>query len=219
MNRRPHPLSPLLAVATLALASGSSSCAKRTYTYYLIEPEAPTQSTLEEGEKLPQPFTYGTDTSMKVSWNDGDVLTAVDIPLLSSGQRIVIEHGGTQAPIPIVPASRIVPPPPTEADRALVDAYRARGLRTNESAPAVSLLVARERVQEAIKSGNYAIGLEWAELVLQRHPSHPEFLRMKASILLLVGEKAKAIQTYEAAEQIESIPTVRKKLEELQKED
>ena len=30
---------------------------------------------------------------MRVRWNDGAVLTEVDIPMLSSGQRIVVEHG------------------------------------------------------------------------------------------------------------------------------
>jgi len=112
-----------------------------------------------------------------------------------------------------------VPPPPTPADKSLIEAYRERGLRVEEGAPDVSVVTARERAQEAIKAGNYALALEWAELVLARYPSHPEFLRMKASVLLLIGEKAKAIQVYEKAEEIESIPSVRKKLDELEKED
>ena len=55
-------------------------------------------------------------------------------------------------------------------------------------------------------------------LMLARYPSHPEFMRAQASILLLMGERDKAIEIYEAVEEIESDPAVRKKLEELQKE-
>jgi tetratricopeptide (TPR) repeat protein len=109
-----------------------------------------------------------------------------------------------------------VPPPPTPADRALVEAYRGRGLRIDEGTPDVSLVRARAGVQESIKGGNYALALEWVELVLARYPSHPEFLRAKASILLMMGEKQQAITIYEKAETIESDPAVRQKLDELQ---
>jgi tetratricopeptide (TPR) repeat protein len=118
-----------------------------------------------------------------------------------------------------VPASRIVPPPPTPADAALVDAYRQRGLRIDESQAEVSIVKARGALQDAIKQGNYALALEWVELVLARYPSHPEFLRAKASILLMMGERQKAIQIYEAAEAVESDPAVRQKLDELQSAD
>ena len=57
------------------------------------------------------------------------------------------------------------------------------------------------------------------ELVLARYKSHPEFLRAKASILLLLGEREKAIKIYEDVEEIESDPNVRKKLEELQSQE
>ena len=43
-------------------------------------------------------------------------------------------------------------------------------------------------MQAAIESGNYQMALEWAELILARYPSHPETLRAKGSILLLVGD-------------------------------
>jgi hypothetical protein len=211
---------PLVAAALLfATSATTSSCAKRTYTYYLVDPDPVPTTTLEQGEGLTQPFTYGTTTTMKVRWNDGNVLTEVDIPMLSSGQRIVVQHGATNAPAPVIAAARLVPPPPTNADKSLVEAYRERGLRVEEGAADVSIVTARERVQDAIKSGSYALGLEWAELVLARYPSQPEFLRMKASILLMIGEKAKAIQIYEKSEEIESHPAVRKKLEELEKEE
>lgn len=196
---------------------GGLGCAPRNFTYYLVEPEPPTHPTLKDEDNLQRPFVYGTSTVMKVRWNDGDVLTEVDVPMVSSGQRIVIEHSGTAAGIKTLPATRLIPPPPTPADKALAEAYRARGLRIDETKADVSLVKARDGVKEAIRQGNFGLALEWAELVLGRYPSHPEFLRAKASILLMMGEKQQAIVIYEKAESIETDPEVRAKLDELQR--
>ena len=54
-------------------------------------------------------------------------------------------------------------------------------------------------------------------MVLARYPSHPEFMRAKGSILFLLGEREKAIEVYEAVEEIETDPQVRQMLEELRK--
>lgn len=204
------------AIAAALGVTAVSTCATRNYTYYLIDPEPQQHQTLEAQDNMQRPFAFGTSTVMRVSWNDGDVLTQVDVPMLSSGQRIVVEHARAGAGVQTIPATRLVAPPPTPADKSLVEAYRARGLRVDESAPDVSVVRARERVQEALKDGNFSVALEWVELVLARFPSHPEFLRAKASILLMMGEKAKAIEIYEKAESVESDPAVRRKLDELQ---
>ena len=82
----------------------------------------------------------------------------------------------------------------------------------------MSITRARTLMQEAVKGGNYTLALEWCETVLQRYKSHPEFLRAKASLLLMMGERDKAIEIYEQVEAIESDPDVRKKLEELQRQ-
>jgi regulator of sirC expression with transglutaminase-like and TPR domain len=74
-------------------------------------------------------------------------------------------------------------------------------------------------MQDALNAGNYQVALEWCELVLARYPSHPETLRAKGSILLMLGEREKAIEVYEAVEEIETDPSVRRKLEELQRQD
>lgn len=211
MNRR-----TTLAALALALAASSVACTSRNYTYYLVEPEQQQYPSLKEEDTLQRPFVAGSNTVMKVKWNDGDVLTEVDVPMLSSGQRVVIEHGSGDGSVKTIPATKLVPPPATPADRALIEAYRARGLRVDESAADVSIVRVRAAVQEAIKSGSYGLALEWVELVLSRYPFHPEFLRAKASILLMMGEKAKAIEIYEKAEGVESDPRVRKKLDELQ---
>jgi tetratricopeptide (TPR) repeat protein len=139
--------------------------------------------------------------------------------MLASGQRIVIEHTANATDVETIPATRLVPPPPSSADETLDEAYRERGLRVNPEAPEVSLTGARTRMQDAIASGNYQLALEWCELVLARYPSHPETLRAKGSILLLLGEREKAIEVYEEAEEIETDPTVRQKLEELLRQE
>ncbi|MEO1174249.1 MAG: tetratricopeptide repeat protein, partial [Myxococcota bacterium] len=81
--------------------------------------------------------------------------------------------------------------------------------------PEVSPIRAKQKLSEALETGNYGLALEWCETVLARYPSHPEFLRAKASVLLLMGEREKAIEFYERAEEVESSPAVRQKLEEL----
>ncbi|MCB9743055.1 MAG: hypothetical protein H6740_10675 [Alphaproteobacteria bacterium] len=204
------------ALLTALLLGG---CATRSYTHYLIEPAPETNPALleEEGTQL-RPFGFGSTTAMTVRWNDGDVITEVQIPMLESGQRIVIEHSATPGEVQTLPATRLVPPPPTLADETLDKAYRERGLNVNAEASEVSITTSRSRMQAAIAAGNYALALEWAELILARYPSHPETLRAKGSILLMLGEREKAIEVYEQVEEIESDPAVRRQLEALQSE-
>lgn len=194
------------------------SCQAHNYSHYVLPPPPKKSEAVREDDNLARPFTYGTTTAMKVRWNDGNMVTEVDIPMLASGQRIVIEHASGSSDVRTLPASRLVPPPPTRADDTLTQAYRARGLRVDESAPEISIVRVRGLLQQAVKAGNYSLGLEWCEAVLARYPSHPEFLRAKASLLLMMGEREKAIETYEKAEAVESEPSVRKTLEELQKQ-
>lgn len=195
-------------------------CATHSYVHYLIEPAPAVNPTLEDELGTPlRPLGFGSTTSMKVRWNDGNVITEVDIPLLASGQRVIIEHAPSATGVPILPATRLVPPRPTAADATLEAAYRDRGLRVNPDAPEVSITAGRTRMQQALDEKNYEVALEWCELVLARYPSHPETLRAKGSILLMLGEREKAIEVYESAEEVESDPAVRRKLEELLKEN
>ncbi len=208
----------LLSATLLMLLVGG--CAYRNYTHYLITPAPETNPVLEEDEGTQlRPMAFGSTTAMTVRWNDGDVITEVQIPMLASGQRIVIEHTAGATDVETIPATRLVPPPPSAADATLDAAYRERGLRVNPDAPELSLSGARSLMQDALAAGNYQLALEWCELVLQRYPSHPETLRAKGSILLLLGERDKAIEIYEEVEEIETDPAVRRKLEELQAQD
>ena len=204
-------------VPLLILGMILGGCSARNYTHYLIEPAPTTQESFVEEGTLVRPLGYGETTMMKVRWNDGDMITEVELPMLATGQRIIIEHSKQGSQVQTLPATRLVPPPPSIADEALIDAYRKRGLRLNSDAAEVSLTRARTLMQGALKEGNYQIALEWCELVLARYPSHPEFLRAKASILLMMGERDKAIEIYESAEEIESDPDVRRTLERLRK--
>ncbi|WPB81854.1 hypothetical protein KYC5002_22405 [Archangium violaceum] len=208
MNRFLLILLPILA----------SACATRNYTYYLVEPPPKKPEALKEEGTLVRPFGFGSTTVMKVRWNDGNLMTEVDVPMLGTGQRIVIEHGAGNGDVKTLPASRVVPPPPSTADKALIEAYRARGLRIDEAAAEVSITRARTLMEQATREGNYHLALEWCETVLARYKSHPEFLRAKGSLLLMMGEREKAIEIYEQVEAIESEPGVRKKLEELQRQ-
>jgi len=195
-------------------------CSARNYTHYLIEPAPQKLQALEEEEgTLVRPFGFGSTTSMKVRWNDGTIMTEVELPMLASGQRIVVEHTATPTDVKTLPATRLVPPAPSVADRSLDEAYRARGLKVQADAPDVSITRSRTLMESALKDGNYQLALEWCELVLARYPSHPEFLRAKGSMLMLMGERDKAIEIYEAAEEVESDAQVRKLLEQLRQED
>lgn len=206
----------MIRISLAALCLAALGCSSRNYTEYLIEPPPAKNPALEEEEgTLARPFGFGSTTVMKVSWNDGEVLTEVQIPVLASGQRIVIEHSEASGEVKTLPSTRLVPPKPTIADTTLVEAYRARGLRVNPEAPDISISRSRTLMQDALESGNVQLALEWAEMVLARYPSHPEFMRAKGSILYLMGERDKAIEVYEAVEEIESDPQVREMLETL----
>lgn len=194
------------------------ACSARSYTRYLVEPAPKKNPALMEEGTLLRPFGFGSTTVMKVSWNDGQLLTEVQIPMLASGQRIIVEHTDASGQVKTLPATRLVPPKPSIADKSLVEAYRARGLRVNPDAPDVSLTQSRTLMESALREGNYQLGLEWCEMVLAKYPSHPQFMRAKGSILLLMGEREKAIEVYEAVEEMESDPQVRQLLEKLRKD-
>lgn len=220
-----------VAMSLCLLAGG---CAMRNYTYYLIDVPVEKSSALKDNGTPLRPSAFGSTAVMKVRWNDGLVFTEVDVPILASGQHIVIEHSGKlasgqgsqsgqgtaqgTAQSPGKVGRGVVPPAPTKADQGLSEAYKERGLKENPQSADVSISRSKNLVQEALKSGNYALALEYTEMVLARYPSHPEFLRAKGSIMLLMGEREKAIEVYERAEEIESDPKVKQKLDELRKQ-
>ena len=202
-----------LLLAVILVVGG---CSTRSYTHYLVEP-APERSEALEDERgtLLQPFTMGSTTALKLRWRQGEQLTELELPLLASGQRIVVEHAEGTTPPERLPATRLVPPAPTLADQTLEAAYRARGLTVDESAATISIGRGRMMMEQALSAGNHQLALEWCALVLARYPSHPDFLRAKGSLLYLIGEREKAIEVYESVEEIESDPQVVEMLERL----
>lgn len=201
-------------------ALGGCFTSEKPYTHYLLDPEVEVQKQLLDKETdrplaTPPP---GSDRTIKSRWNNGQVYTEVEIPVLASGQRIVIEHEATR-PDQKKPGPSVVMASPSASDtshQVLHNAYLARGLQENTKAPEVSLSQARIRIDQTVRGKNYALALQMLEKVLARYPSHPEFLRAKGSVLLLLGEREKALETYEAAQDIEFDPSVERKLKELE---
>ncbi len=133
-------MSRALALSLLCLSAG---CASRNYTYYLVDVPPKKNPVLADQGTLARPFGFGSTTTMKVRWNDGKMLTEVELPVLASGQRVVVEHGAGSPDVKTLPPTRMVPPPPSRADEALIQAYRERGLSIDEGAADVSLTRAR----------------------------------------------------------------------------
>lgn len=211
-----HVLLRYMRLAALACPA-FPGCASRTYTHYLLDEAIETNDAFKEGGTPLRPYAYGATSVMKVRWNDGGVFTEVDVPLFGSGQRVVVQHGKAEGGGASKAPAKLVPPPPSGADGSLSEAYRERGLKENTQAPDVSISRSKVQLQDALRTGNYAVALETCETVLARYPSHPDFLRAKGSVLLLMGEREKAIETYEKAEEVESDAAVKRKLEELRK--
>ena len=72
-------------------------------------------------------------------------------------------------------------------------------------------------IRKFVKSGEYAVALQYADQILARYPNHVETLRTKGSLLLKMGERDAAVETYRKAEEIESNPRVREILNGLER--
>lgn len=152
--------------------------------------------------------------NVKVVYNDGSTSTEVVIPVLSSGQQILIAHNNKTSPS----ALSVVPLPPGDADRALEDAYLESGKQVVRKEPPVSIVKTHARIQELVKEGNYSLALEFADQLLKRYPNHVKTLRTKGSLLLKIGEKAEAIKAYQKAQDIEPDARVEELIRKLESE-
>ncbi|WP_141733982.1 tetratricopeptide repeat protein [Oligoflexus tunisiensis] len=205
-----------IVLLTGALLLGCSSSHK-PYSHYLLDPQVIIPEDVVERPEKAELSRSGSDRTVKSRWNDGQTYTEIDIPVLASGQRIVIEHRTDKAGVK-KPGPRIVLPAPSSTDTGhlvMHNAYISKGFQENPKAPEISLSQARIKLDEAVKLNNHGLALQIIERTLDRYPSHPEFLRAKGSVLLLLGEKEKAIETYESAQDLEPDPSVDRKLREL----
>lgn len=208
----------LSSIAICAALQGGCSTSEKPYTHYLLDPRVVIDRSLSEQGDMPVPKDSTTgDRTIKARWNDGKSYTELDIPIIASGQRIVIEHDARRSD-PKKKGPDIILPAPTATDSSHLEmhnAYLAKGLAENTKSPEISLSQARIKLDQAVRARNYALALGIVDKVLSRYPSHPEFLRARGSVLLLLGEKAKASEVYEQAQDIEFDPSVERKLKEL----
>lgn len=151
--------------------------------------------------------------NVKVVYNDGARSTEVLIPVVSSGQQIIIDHQGKKRP----QALSVVPLPPVAADKDLEDSYLQQGKQLNASAGPVSIVRTHAKINELVKDGQYGLALEYAEQLLKRYPNHVKTLQTKGSLLLKLGENAAALDAYQKAQDIEFDPRVEEQIKQLEK--
>src|SRR5690606_574855 len=111
-------VSKLIAVSILCLPVGCVS-GRSFWSYVIDEKVDKPLPKREEGTKDKPPLL--TPYNVKVVYNDGATETQVLIPVLSSGQQIVIDHQGEKRPA--ASALSMVPLPQTPIDRELEDRY------------------------------------------------------------------------------------------------
>ena len=200
---------PCLLLAAAALGGCVSG---REFWSYVVEDEV--SYPLPQREKgTPDKPAMLSPYNVKVVYNDGSAMTEVLIPILSSGQQILVDNGSKDA----APALALVPLPPTDADRSTEDAYVRSGQPIQPKAAAVSIVKTHELVRKLVREGNYALALQYADQVLKRYPNHAETLRMKGSLLLKIGERQAALDTYRKAEEVEPNPRVAAQIAELER--
>lgn len=184
----------------------------REFWNYVVEEPVRKPQSRESGEvDSPNP---SNSQVVKVSYNDGTTTTEVQIPVLTTGQQIVIDHKGR----PSEKSLSLIPLPPTEADKSLEDSYLKNGNPIAQKATPVSIVKTQAEIQKLAKQGNYALALEYATQLLQRYPNHVETLRTKGALLLKMGEKDAALDAYQKAQDIQPNSRVQKQMDSLQKE-
>jgi hypothetical protein len=204
-------LKSFIIAATLLFATGCVS--GREFWSYVVDDNVSKPMPERETGERDKPAMLSPH-NVKVVYNDGSTQTEVLIPVLSSGQQIVVDHRGRDNP----PSLALAPLPPTDADKTLDEAYIGSGNPIVTKSPPVSIVKTREMIRKMVREGNYSLALQYADQLLKRYPSHAETLRTKGSLLLKIGEREAALETYRKAEEIEPDPRVAKQISELEKQ-
>lgn len=197
-------------LAMSLVASGLGCASGREFWTYVVEP--PVEKTVARQTGTPA-GDVASPHVIKVAYSDGSTSTQVEVPVLSSGQQVVIDHRGR----PAREAVGLVPLAPGAADKSLDEAYVKSGKPISSKAPVVSITKTQAMVKKLVKQGNLSLALEYLDQLLQRYPQHVESMRSKGSILLKMGEREAALDSYRRAEEIESDPRVRAQIKELEK--
>jgi hypothetical protein len=200
-----------LNVKVLILCAALSGCASgREFWTYVVEPPIEKPVTREKGTAT------GEVTSphvIKVNYSDGSTSTEVQVPVISSGQQVIIDQKGRSAQ----EAVNLVPLAPTSADKSLEESYVKGGKTLSQKAQPVSIVKTQAMVKKLVKQGNYSLALEYVDQLLQRYPQHVESLRAKGSILLKMGEREAALDAYRKAQEAEPNAQVKKQIMDLEK--
>ena len=186
------------------------SCLSDSYVQYLVDPEV-----VIDPQLLRQPtdsqatVVTSQHPPIKVRYGDGEGYSEVEIPVVSRGQRVVIEHRRPDEPKVAGPDVMVRPPYPNDSShKVLAGSYVQKGLRENQDAAPISLSDAQSKIKQFYQQANYDMALRVADKALARYPSHPTFLRAKGSILTAMGERDLAIEIYENAQDVEYDETV-----------
>jgi hypothetical protein len=200
-------------VPILVLIFASFSCTStREFWRYVVEDEVDKPMAARE-EGTPDEPRGMSPHHVKVVYNDGSTATEVLIPVLSSGQQILIDHKSQTSPKSL----SLTPLPPAQADASVEEAYVKGGHSVDEKSPPVSLVKTHERIRELVKEGNYALALQFADQLLARYPNHLKTLQAKGSLLLRMGEREAALQAYYRAQEIDADDRVAKQIENIEK--
>lgn len=204
----------LRAIAKILIILNLAACASgREFWNFVVEEPVKKPITRETGEI--EVSTPANQQAVKVTFNDGSTSTQVEIPVLSSGQQIVIDHKGR----PSEKSIGLVPLPPVDSDKSLEDAYLEKGNSISQRAAPVSIVKTKSEIQKLVKQGNYSLALEYATQLLQRYPNHAETLRTKGALLLKMGERDAALEAYQKAQDIMPSSRVAKQIEEIKKSE
>ncbi len=199
----------MIATAALGVSCGST----REFWRFVVEEDvSKSLSARDEGE-VDSPRALSPH-NVKVVYNDGAVSTEVLIPILASGQQIIVDHKGRGSPESL----KLVPVPPTDADKAVEDSYLQSGQPVVQKAPAVSIVKTHEKIRDLAKQGQYELALQYSDQLLKRYPNHVKTLRTKGSLLLKIGERDAALKTYYKAQEIEPDAKVGEQIKLLEKQ-
>jgi len=196
----------LISLALTACANG------REFWTYVVEP--PVQKTMPREKGTPLPHAQPSSPQvMKVTYSDGSTSTEVNVPIINSGQQVIIDQKGR----PAASAVNLVPLAPGASDKTMEEAYIKSGKTVVQKAQPVSIVKTQATVKKLVKQGNYSLALEYLDQLLQKYPQHVESLRAKGSILLKMGEKDAALEAYRKAQEVEPSAQVQKQIESLER--
>ena len=106
----------------LAIMIGDSCSSRKPFWTYVVEDDVGKPLPKREGGAKDDPKPISPH-NIRVAYNDGGTLTEVWIPVLTSGQQIIIDHKSQGAPSSLA----LVPIPPAQADKTVEEAYVKSG--------------------------------------------------------------------------------------------